>query len=155
MATVTWMVRSCTPSVCVGGGANNVELINFTTYRNSMSKISHGICLWAGMLVLVLFCFLRQNGEVGMHTESTHCWLTGICLESIISENPQHSGTWGPQMARGLSGLHGQRKWANCILHSHITSRQNLTIISTAVRSFGVEEGLMEVPGARVQARLG
>lgn len=60
-----------------------------------------------------------------------------------------------PRWQGGLSDLHGQRKWANCILHSHITPRQNLTIISTAVKSFGVEEGLVKVPGARVQMRLG
>lgn len=89
-----------------------------------------------------------------MCTELTHCWLTGICLDSIVSENSKHSGAWDPQTARGLSDLHGQRKRANCILHSHITSRQKLTIISTAVKSFGVEEGLVKVPEARVQAKL-
>lgn len=60
----------------------------------------------------------------------------------------------GSPDGKGLLDLHGQRKWANCILHSHITSPQNLTIISTAVKFFGEEEGLLKVPGARVQERL-
>lgn len=53
-------------------------------------------------LFLHYFCFLGQNAEGRTCNELTHCWLTGICSESIVSENPKRSGTWGPQMARGL-----------------------------------------------------
>lgn len=109
---------------------DNVCPINFTTCTHSRSKKSmEDIC---GLVCL--FYFLRQNEEGRMN----HVNITNHSLKVVwnppISENSKHSRARGSQSAIGQSGLRGQRKWANCIFHSHIPSQQIPSIISVPVK---------------------